>query len=478
MSNAGAAYVFVRSGTTWTQQAYLKASNTAIEDRFGNAVAIHGDTIVVGAVREDSNAIGLGGNQADNSASYSGAAYVFVRNAGLWTQQAYVKASNTNADDKFAYALDLHGDTLAIGAVGEASNATGVNGNQANNNKSSAGAVYVYTRSGATWTQQAYLKASNTDSSDEFGVSVALDGDTLLVGALGEDGSATGVNGNQLDNTAVDSGAAYVFVRSGTTWTQQAYLKASNTGGGDTFGFDVALHGDFAAIGAFREDSAAVGVGGNQADDSLAEAGAAYTFRRSGTTWAQTSYLKASNTESGDLFGTVDVHGDSVAVGASGESSNATGVGGNQLDNSAFAAGALYVYDTNACPPLAAAQTVRVGTPPNPAAFLPSPGAGPVIGATWDPRIDHASFAPAAIFDIVALTAAPSPVDMPTSFGTILCNLAGPVFTVTGPAGVPFAFAIPADCALVGSGLCTQGVAVSAAGIELANALDLVIGSL
>ena len=129
--------------------------------------------------------------------------------------------------------MAVSGDTVVVGAHGEDSSATGVNGNQSDNSAADAGAAYVFVRSGTTWSQQAYLKASNTGAGDYFGCSVAVSGDTVVVGAYGEDSSATGVNGNQADNSATDAGAAYVFVRSGTTWSQQAYLKASNTGADD-----------------------------------------------------------------------------------------------------------------------------------------------------------------------------------------------------------------------------------------------------
>ena len=130
--------------------------------------------------------------------------------------------------------------------------------------------------------QQAYLKASNTGASDFFGASVAISGNTVVVGAYGEDSAATGVNGNQADNSAIDSGAAYVFVRSGSTWTQQAYLKASNTGASDFFGASVAISGDTVVVGAYDEDSAATGVNGNQANNSAVDSGAAYVFVRIG----------------------------------------------------------------------------------------------------------------------------------------------------------------------------------------------------
>jgi hypothetical protein len=343
-NNSGAAYVFTRSGSTWTQQAYLKASNPGAEDWFGYSVAVSGDTAVIGAYLEASNATGVDGNQADNSASQAGAAYVFTRSGSTWTQQAYLKASNTDAEDGFGSSVAVSGDTVVIGAGGE-DNATGVNGNQADNSASNAGAAYVFNRSGSTWTQQAYLKASNTGVGDFFGGSVAVSGDTVVIGAVEEDSNATGLNGDQADNSATTAGAAYVFTRSGGTWTQQAYLKASNTGAGDVFGGSVAVLGDTVVIGASSEDSNATGVGGNQANESANNSGAAYVFTRSGITWTQQAYLKASNTGAGDNFGnSVAVSGDTVVIGALSEASNATGVGGNQADNSAMLAGAAYTF--------------------------------------------------------------------------------------------------------------------------------------
>ena len=344
VSGSGAAYVFVRSGNTWTQQAYLKASNTGANDLFGASVGISGNTVVVGAYGEDSAATGVNGNQVDNSAAESGAAYVFVRSGSTWTQQAYLKASNTGAGDFFGEYVAISGDTVVIGAPSESSAATGVNGNQADNSATESGAAYVFVRSGSTWTQQAYLKASNTEAHDFFGL-VTISGDTVVVGASSEDSAATGVNGNQADNSAFGSGAAYVFVRSGSTWTQQAYLKASNTEAGDGFGGSVGISGDTVVVGAAGEDSAATGVNGNQVDNSAAESGAAYVFVRSGSTWTQQAYLKASNTEANDFFFTVAISGDTAVVGAYGEDSAATGVNGNQTSNAATDSGVAYVFN-------------------------------------------------------------------------------------------------------------------------------------
>lgn len=335
---------------------YVKASNTGVSDAFGYALAVSGDgnTLAVGAPGERSNARGINGDQADNSAPGAGAVYVFARTAGGWTQQAYVKAPNADANDNFgtAVALSADGSTLAVGAPGEASSATGVGGDQANNDNAASGAVYVVVRNAAAaWTHQAYLKASNTGTGDQFGLAVALagDGNTLAVGTYAEDSSTRGINGNGLSNGALQSGAAYVFVRNGTLWAQQAYVKASNTDAQDRFGTSIAMaaDGNTLAVGASEERSNAVGINGDQADNSAGGAGAVYVFVRNAATWTQQAYVKASNTGGADQFGNsvaLAANGSVLAVGAPGEGSLATGVNGNQADDSAGGAGAVYVF--------------------------------------------------------------------------------------------------------------------------------------
>lgn len=399
----------------WEQHTYIKASNTQADDRFGTRLVISADgaTMAVAAAGEDSNATGTMGNEASNSASNSGAVYIYVQVSGSWVRQAYLKASNTDASDDFGSALAISedGNTLAVGADSEASAATGINGNQTDNSAGSAGAVYVFTRTGSTWTQQAYVKASNTEAmvTDTFGFSVALsaDGNFLAVGAPGEDSNSTGVNGNQADNSAPESGAVYVFSRVGTNWTQQAYLKPSTSipynrlsavslsrngdtlavgayqlwlgqmvGPGaayvfvragttwtqqaalsaasgdlyDAFGVQVSIDGtgNLLAVSASAEGSNARGINGNQADNSAALSGAVYVFARTGTSWAQQAYLKASNSDPGDSFGvhvSLCENGSHLAVGAYQEDSNATGLNGNQTDNSASRSGAVYLFN-------------------------------------------------------------------------------------------------------------------------------------
>jgi len=177
--------------------------------------------------------------------------------------------------DFFGFSVAVSGDTVVVGAPGEDSSTTGVNSTP-NESASFSGAAYVFTRSGTTWSQQAYLKASNTGAFDEFGYSVAVSGDTVVVGSYFEDSSTTGVNSTP-NESAGQSGAAYVFTRSGTTWSQQAYLKAGNTGANDYFGYSVAVAGDTVVVGAFGEASSTTGVNSTP-NESAGESGAAYIF--------------------------------------------------------------------------------------------------------------------------------------------------------------------------------------------------------
>ncbi len=360
-TDSGTVYVFTRNGSSWSQQAYVKASNTDANDQFGFAVALStdGNTLAVSAVEESSDAKGINGGlvaESDNSKTDSGAVYVFTRNGSSWSQQAYIKASNTDANDLFGWALALSADsnTLAVSATRESSNAKGINGGsvaESDNSKTNSGAVYLFTRSGSSWSQQAYIKASNTDANDLFGSALALslDGNTLAVGAAAEDSNVTGINGDQSNNAQLDSGAVYVFTRSDSTWSQQAYVKASNTDAGDQFGNVVALSsdGNTLAVGAVAEDSNATGVNGIQLDNTKREAGAAYVFTRRGSSWLQQSYIKASTTDVFNQLGSavaLSADGNTLAVGAFGESSNSTGINGIQADTSKSQSGAVYMY--------------------------------------------------------------------------------------------------------------------------------------
>jgi len=377
---SGAVYVLVQDGRGgWSQQAYIKASNTGIQDRFGYGVALStdGNTLAVGADQEGSAATGVGGAQTDNSLGSAGAAYVFVRDeAGQWSQQAYVKASNTDGGDRFGYSIALAGDgnTLAVGAIGEDGSEDSIDGNQADDTAENAGAVYVFVRAGAgAWSQQAYVKAINTDALDAFGGSVALsgNGNTLAVGAHNEDSIAQGVNGPDDNDGLEDSGAVYVLARSDAgQWSHAAYVKASNPGVDDAFGWSVDLSedGSTLAVGAHLEDSSATGIGGDQDSNAAADSGAVYVFvRNAGGLWSQQAYVKASDTAAGDNFGqdvALSGNGDVLAVGAPFEDGGAVGVGIEPGADEVEDAGAAYVLvrsNAGAWSPRSAVKAISPG---------------------------------------------------------------------------------------------------------------------
>ncbi|TNF80129.1 MAG: integrin, partial [Gammaproteobacteria bacterium] len=319
------------------QVAYLKASNADDLDRFGSAVAMRGDRLLVGAPFEASSAAGVNADENDNSLNNAGAAYLFEPDAtGSYVQTAYLKASNptSGTDNQFGNAVDLSGETLAIAAWRESSGAAGIDGDQTDTSAPNAGAVYVFEQNENTWQQAAYVKASNPDTDHNFGAALALDGDTLAVGAPGEN---TGQPG---------SGAVYVFTRDDLgQWHQEAFLKAGVVGLNDAFGARVALVGDLLAVGAPGERSDATGINGGDNNESAVGSGAAYLFERDAAgSWTQIAYVKASNTDPGDSFGSaLALDGDTLVIGAPSEQSSATGVDGDEASNAAPDAGAAYV---------------------------------------------------------------------------------------------------------------------------------------
>src|SRR5581483_1424621 len=240
----------------------------------------------------------------------------------------YLKAKNTDALDFFGSSVAMSGPFLAVGAPGEDSAGTGDTADRLDNSASGAGAAYVYLRAGSAWTTTAYVKPSNADPDDQFGAAVAISGVTLVVGAPGEDSDTTGVN-----HAAPRSGAAYVFTRVRPTWVEQARLKAFNAAAGDGFGTSVAISGSTVVVGAPQQGNGS---------------GAAYVFVGDAGAWSAQAYLKASNADPGDNFGTVGVSGDLIVVGAPGESSSARGVNGDPNDNTAPASGAAYLFARDA----------------------------------------------------------------------------------------------------------------------------------
>jgi len=451
----------VVAGTLEQAIGYIKASNTDGDDRFGYEVSLSadGNTLAVGAIGEAGAVSGINGDQTDNSDSYTGAVYLFVKQDGDWQQQAYLKAdipdafyfgtnlslsgngktlavlertrnggiyifqsdngnwqqqiylpaTVLNESDRFRGSLNLSsdgntlivtsensvyvfersgadwwrqqayltpdnigekgvgagfgfkaslssdGNTLAVSATSDSSSATGIDGDTNGERVAGSGAVFVYIRSNGAWQQQAYIKASITDEEDSFGGGLTLsgDGNTLAVGAGFEDSSSTGVNGDQNDNNGDRTGAVYMFFRDNGRWQEQAFLKASNADEVDIFGRDsmsLSADGNTLAVGLWTENSAATGVNGDQSDNSVLYAGAVYMYKRRNGEWQSQAYLKASNTDRAGgraSFGrsvSLSADGGTLVVGADGEASAATGINGNQYDEFAGSAGAVYIY--------------------------------------------------------------------------------------------------------------------------------------
>jgi hypothetical protein len=321
----GSAYVFVRSGTTWSQQAKLTASDGSTNDWFGYAVALSGNLAVIGAPLDDASAI----NQ--------GSAYVFVRNGATWSQETRMTANDAADNDNFGFAVTLSNDTAVIGSP-----ADDLNGN------SDQGSAYVFVRSGTAWSQQQKLTAINGASNDQFGYSVALSGNTAVIGAPLDDVSAN-----------INQGSAYVFVRSGTAWSQQQQITAINGAATDQFGSSVTIHNDMAVIGAPTDD-----VGSNT------DQGSAYVFVRYNTMWSQEQQLTASNGAAHDNLGwSIALSGFTVVVGSPHDD-----VGSNSDQGSA------YIFAPN-CPSITLNPTTLANGTQNLAypatAITPSSGTAP-----------------------------------------------------------------------------------------------------
>jgi hypothetical protein len=256
LQEVGEAYVFVRSGGVWTPLPKLTASDGAVGDVFSNALALSSNTALFGS---------------PNKGNSKGEAYAFAQSGSTFVQQAILVGNGTSAADDFGTSVSVSAGTVIVGASGKSFG---------------QGTAYVFSRTGGSWNQQNELTEPNAANNDAFGTAVSLDGTTVLIGA-------TGTNG---------TGAVYVFVESGTTWTLQATLTASDAAAGDLFGSSVSLQGDTAVIGA---------------PGRLAKLGVAYVFVRSETSWAQQAKLTASDGVTNDMFGnSVSVSGNTALVGA------------------------------------------------------------------------------------------------------------------------------------------------------------------
>ena len=285
--HGGVVYIYTWSGTKWSQQAELTASDAAASDWFGWSVAVSGDTAVVGAP-----------NKTVSGQDYAGAAYVYTRSGTKWSPQKELSDPAATYEDWFGTSVAVSGNTALVGAPGATAGG--------------AGGAYVYTRSGTSWSKPSELSDPAAANGDDFGCSLALDGDTAVVGAY-----------NTTVRSLEDAGAAYVFTGAGASWSKPTELTASDAAGNDNFGSSVALDGDTVLVGAFDKT-----VGGQST------AGAAYVFTGAGASWSQQAELKDPGPASGDNFGTsVAVSGDTAVVGVP-----------YKTVGTAIDAGAAYVY--------------------------------------------------------------------------------------------------------------------------------------
>lgn len=268
------------------EDAYIKATRPSSNQAFGYCVAVSGDTLVACAPQEDSAATGVNGDATNTSAPDSGAVFVFVRRDGSWKQQAYLKPSNTNAQDIFGAGVAIEGDTLVVGAIRQDPFEVTLS-----NPPTRYGSVFVFTRTGDTWSQQTELVPTQGSVGDGFGKSVSLQRDTLVVGAF-----ADGSLGQK-------TGAAYIYARTGTSWNVQQKLVPSVKTDDALFGFSVSIAGDTLAIGAM-EDSLAVNRGG-----------VVYVFTRRGEMWLEQQRIDPRRKEAEFGFA-VALRGDRLLIGA------------------------------------------------------------------------------------------------------------------------------------------------------------------
>ncbi|MDF3027795.1 MAG: gliding motility-related protein, partial [Fluviicola sp.] len=300
--------VFLWSGNTfsqnWDQIIKTVASDRASGERLGASVAISGDYAIVGAPNDG-----------------SGSAYIFQKSGANWIQMQKIVASDGNSDDHFGVSVAISGDYAVVGAVYDNENA--VNASPL----SDAGSAYVFKRTGASWAEEQKIVASDRQTGDYFGISVAISGDYVVVGALLQDLNASGALGISA------AGAAYIYKRTLTTWAQEQKIVASARNAGDNFGHAVAISGDYVVVGAINEDQDAAEI------NTLTDAGSAYVFFRTGTSWAQQQKIVASDRGTLDAFGwSVSISGADLIIGAQNEDEDAAG------GNLASSAGSAYVF--------------------------------------------------------------------------------------------------------------------------------------
>ena len=318
-AEAGAAYIFRNIAGTWTEVQKIVASNRNTGDNFGHSVAISGDYAIVGAHTNDGFISGTG------NINNSGSAYIFQNTGGIWTQVNILEASDFEADDLFGCSVAISGDYAMVGAWREDEDEDEIN------SFSDAGSVYVFHNNGGTWSELQKIVASDRGTSDAFGWSVALSGDYAIIGAKEDDENATG--GNALQS----AGSAYIFKNTAGTWAQMQKIVASDRGTNDEFGNSVGISGDYAIVGSMLEDHNLTG------SQTLLSAGSSYIFKNNAGTFSQVQKIIAPDRDESDMFGcSVAISGNYALIGAYNEEEDPAGA------NAIAGAGAAYLYENTA----------------------------------------------------------------------------------------------------------------------------------
>jgi len=310
INEVGSVYIFELSGGAWIETARIVPNDIDSIARFGTRISLDGDRVLIGSNLSKTDESG------NDTLENAGAAYIFDYNGGNWVQTAKLVASDRAIDDRFGYDVSLSGDKAVVGAFFNDTDEAGTN------TLSAAGAAYVFELSGGVWTETAKLVASDRAVADRFGLSLAMSGETILIGAYNHDADALG--GNPLSN----AGAVYVYNLVGGVWTETGKLVASNRESGDYFGHNIEMDGDRAIIGAYNRDV------------PLSQSGSAYIFEFIGGVWTETAALVPVDYGAFDHFGfSVDISGDRAIVGARYEDQDANYV------NTLFNAGSAYIFE-------------------------------------------------------------------------------------------------------------------------------------
>ena len=358
-TDAGAVYMFMRSGNTWTQTQKLVAPDGGAEEYFGYSVDIDGDYMVIAACWDD------------EFGEKSGSAYIYKRTGSTWAMQQKITASDAGEDNRFGIKAAISGKYVIVGAFFD------------NDFGTRSGSAYIFERTGTEWIQREILLASDGAENDWFGVFVSIDRDFAVVGSRYDDNE----NGN-------DAGAVYIFERSGDDWIEQKKIIASDGAAGDLFHVS-ALQGNYLVVGAYQDDDMGdnsgsiyiyeynglnwiqqskivasdghsdayfgdgldidanrIIAGAYRSDDHAGNSGSIYVIEHNGTSWEETEKIISSDGSSGDFFGLpVEIDQGYVIVGARND------------DDLGVNSGAAYVYALGSNPALAIApSTLDFGT--------------------------------------------------------------------------------------------------------------------